>query len=455
MVQFQGVMVPVYLALCLLLGGASSGGYWANMLLQLLALPLILMALLRHRPAPLATPARDLQAIALLTIAMIAFQLIPLPPSIWPHLPGREQIADGFAMLGQPLQWLPVSLAPHATIASSFWLLPALAILIAQLRLGGFRRRWIAGTIIGVTAAGVVLGTLQVLGGGDSGWYFYSVTNIGAGTGFFANSNHMGTLLVVSLPFLGALFVEALRRGASLHRSSGMLLILAGLTLVVVVGVFVNGSLAAFGLSIPAIAATVLMILNSRKKRLPRWILPLLGLAAVASVAAVFSAPFGNDLTSQEASTQNESRYTAFIRTAAAAGDFFPTGSGIGTFQQIYPMYEDPAAVTRLYMNHAHNDYVQLALEAGLPAMLLILLFLFWWSKRVFHIWSMERPSPFAQAATIATGVILAHSIVDYPLRTAALSALFAVCCGLMADLREASKASRDGKARKGRHLEA
>src|SRR3546814_1686581 len=39
-------LVPAYLLLCLILGGASAAGLWANMLLQLLAIPIILWSLL-------------------------------------------------------------------------------------------------------------------------------------------------------------------------------------------------------------------------------------------------------------------------------------------------------------------------------------------------------------------------------------------------------------------------
>ena len=39
-----------------------------------------------------------------------------------------------------------------------------------------------------------------------------------------------------------------------------------------------------------------------------------------------------------------------------------------------------------------------------------------------------------SRAAVIASAAILAHSLVDYPLRTAAISALFAMCLAFLAD---------------------
>ena len=87
-------------------------------------------------------------------------------------------------------------------------------------------------------------------------------------------------------------------------------------------------------------------------------------------------------------------------------------------------------------MNHVHGDYIEIVLETGAAGFLLILLFLIWWARRVAAIWGSEDKDVFARAATIASAAILAHSVVDYPLRTAAISAIFAMCCALMAEPR-------------------
>jgi O-antigen ligase len=94
-------------------------------------------------------------------------------------------------------------------------------------------------------------------------------------------------------------------------------------------------------------------------------------------------------------------------------------------------------------MNHVHGDYIELALETGLPGIVLILLFLLWWGRRTVAIWRAVEPDHFARAATIASAAILAHSLVDYPLRTAAISAVFALCCALMAEARAKTRRSR------------
>jgi O-antigen ligase len=446
----------LFLALCLLLGGGSGGGYWANVALQLLAIPLIAWGLVARRSAPLSSSARQLLLLAGLALLLVLAQLVPLPPSIWTNLGGREDIVRGFEMLGQPLPWLPISLAPHRTVASALWALPALAVLFGILRLGAYKASWLATALLVITAIAVGLGALQLAGGENSSLYFYRITNRGSAVGFFANSNNMAELLVVGIPFVAMLYLLG-RRGGSLQKSSALLLVLGGALSVLLVGIAVNGSLAGIGLAVPALAAAALMILY-RRKPLPVWAPVAAALLLAGTVAAMLNTPFQNDLTSQGGQSNDLSRYSSFSKSIDAVGDYLPLGSGLGTFSEIYPRYENPAAVTRWYMNHVHNDYIEVALETGVAGVALMALFLLWWLRRVYLIWRAAEPDHAARAATIASAVILAHSFVEFPLRTAAISAVFAMCCALMAEPRPRTRRkSRDDDkpTAQARHLSA
>lgn len=447
-------LVPAYLMLCLLLGGASAAGLWANMILQLLAIPIIFSSLLLERQTPMAASARQLILIMILMLLVIGIQLVPLPPSLWASLPGRDHVAEGLRLVGQPLPWLPLSLAPYQTLASALWLLPAVAVVLGIVRLGYFKSTWIAWVIAMVTAAGVLLGAMQVSGG--PAWYFYQITNFGFATGFFSNANHMATLLVAAIPFLTALFVTARARRQSAQRSSGMFVILSGAIAVVLAGLLINNSLAGLGLAVPVIAASLLMIRFGRKQ-LPSWSLGVIAVLTIVPVLLVFAEPFDNNLTSSGVENAELSRYTSFSKSIDAAKDFVPLGSGIGSFAEIYRLYEDPAAIGRTYMNHVHSDYIELFLETGVLGLAVLLLFLLWWGRRSIAIWRAAEPDNFARAASIASAAILAHSLVDYPLRTAAMAAVFALCCALMAEPR--AKARRPGEKNRptklARHLAA
>jgi O-antigen ligase len=455
-VPIRHSIIPLYLLLCLLLGGASLGGYLANMALQLLAVVLIVLALSTVRRTPMARSARVLLILLAMMIGLVLLQLVPLPPGIWTALPGREAVAQGYALLEVPLPWLPISLAPEQTVASLLWLLPAIAVLLGIMRLGYYRPEWIAGAVIAGTLAGVLVGALQI-GSATSPFYFYHVTNRGAAVGFFANANHMATLLVGSIPFLAALYARSRSRSssqrASARRRSGGTVAAAAMLGVVAVGIGLNRSLAGIGLAVPALGASFLLI-RMRKKRPPALSMIVVAALAAAAVAVVALAPFGNNLTTQEARTSPISRYTSISTTLSAGTDFLPLGSGLGTFARIYQGRENPDAVERTWMNHAHSDYAEIYLEFGVPGLLLVGLFLMWWVGRAIAAWGADGDI-FARAATIASATILVHSLVDYPLRTAALSALFAACCALMAESRPRSAARARETVSDARHLSA
>jgi O-antigen ligase len=447
-------VIPLYLVLCLLFGGASAAGYWANLFLQLSGLGLIVWSLAVERRTPMGTPARQLVALTVLMLLVGVIQLIPLPPSVWTKLGGREIVVAGYQMLGQDLPWLPISLAPHKTLASLLWLIPAIAVLLGTVKLGAFRASWIAWGLAVVTILSVAVGAMQLAGGMQSPWYFYDITNYGVGVGFFSNANHEATLLVATVPFLAALYLSGTGKGRSTQHASGMLVILLGALMVLTVGVAINGSLAGIGLAVPVVGASILMLL-SRRRRLPGWMAGLLAVLALACIYIPFSAPLGNNLTTTEVRSSPYSRYTSFRNSIDAAQDYLPFGSGLGTFADIYPRYEDANAIERTYVNHVHGDYIELALETGVPGLLVLMIFLLWWVVRVIAVWRAEKPDYFARAATIASAAILAHSVVDYPLRTAAISALFAICVALMAEPRPRTRQSGEQGRADARHLSA
>ncbi len=441
--SLRAAVVPLFMLACLLLGG-STGAAWPNMALQLGAIGILAWAAMSALRMQAGLPERNLVRLCYAMVALVLVQLIPLPPAIWSMLPGREMVVRGFALLGQPLPWLPLSLTPYDTMASALWLLPPLAIIAAILRVGAYRELWLS-IALGLAAfAGVLLGVLQVTSANvfDSPWYLYAITNNGMATGFFANSNHMATLLIVTIPFMVAL-LGVKRRGRRLvQQEAGRYAILGGALLVLLVGLALNPSTAGFGLGIAVLAAS-LLIRSPISGRLARWGMVAVILLAIAAVIAVFATPLESRIAAAGADQSVSTRATSFSTSLSALSDTFPAGSGSGSFNSIYPAYEDPDRIDRYYVNHVHNDYIELVLETGLAGLLLILIFLLWWLGRAIAIWRAPIIDHFARAATIASAAMLAHSLVDFPLRTSAIAAVFAMTVALMAGPRRREKVAK------------
>ena len=281
--------------------------------------------------------------------------------------------------------------------------------------------------------AGIALGAMQVASAsaGISPWYLYEDTSIGRAVGFFANADHMGTLLLVTIPFLAA--VVAAGKSASMQRYSALVAVMAGVAIVILIGLALNGSLVGYGLALPVIAASALIVIPQHSRIQP-WVLGGALLLLVAATVTLETTPIGAGTIGEHASSALQSRADLLATTTRAARDFMPFGSGLGSFQSVYPLYERPAQVTTEYVVHAHNDYAEIALELGVAGIILMLLFLVWWLVAVWRAWKSAEARPYARAASIASAAVLVHSIVDFPLRTAAISACFGICLALLAD---------------------
>lgn len=446
--MLSGLALPGYLALAMLAGG-SVRAIWPNAVLQLLAVALIIWAAVATPTAPMSKAGRFLLAIACASLGLIILQLVPLPPGIWAELPGQNMLVRGYSMLGLPLPWRPVSLTPHATLVSAFALLPPLAVLLAVLRLPQ-QENWLVGAVILGACANVLLGTFQVASGGTSATsagYLYEISNDGA-VGFFANSNHLGMMLVAGLTFAVA-FVSRSWFAERGRERAPLLALSIGSVVVILAGLAINRSLAAVTLGAATIFASGLLFPAGRKLRRLALVAGVLAFFAIIFLLAInpASAPLAG-----KGSNSFLIRWDIWVNTLDLIRQTFPLGTGLGSFSAFYPVTENPAAVDRFFVNHAHNDYLELVLEGGIAAIALILAILGWWIALVARIWRAPLSGQFVKAATIASGVMLAHSIVDYPLRTAALASVFALCLAVMIRGRAAHAGERPA-SRQARHV--
>jgi O-antigen ligase len=126
--------------------------------------------------------------------------------------------------------------------------------------------------------------------------------------------------------------------------------------------------------------------------------------------------------------------------TIEAAIDYMPLGSGLGTFVPVYATFERPEdTILNTFANHAHNDFLELWLNTGVVGLALAGMFVIWLVLRSVELWRSAAPAgasefdwTLARAATIVVGLLLAHSLFDYPLRTGAMMAVMAFACALL-----------------------
>lgn len=446
-------LFAAWLALCVFLGGASAAGWAANGLLQVLAIPIILACVWRVGPA-MPAGARPLLWLAFLFALIATLSLLPLPASLWSALPGREPISRGFALLGIAPPSLPLSLDARRTVLSALSLLVPLATFLWALRLTRDERLFAAKALLFIAAATIVLGAAQVFGGEGSSLRFYLITTPDRAVGPFANPNHMATLLLTAVPF-GALLVG--RSLAKKRSEGGKAALWVTLLVFLGVGIALNGSLAGFGLLF-AVGFVSFLVFRKARGTFKRRDLAVGAVGVLAFAGLSLLGPLNDQNLQKELDQGNTGRSVSIPTTLQAAGDFFPAGSGLGTFRDIYRTYEDPSTASSTFVNHAHNDYTEVALEMGLAGVLLIAGALAWWAWTGFRAWRADfHGANIARAASVALGAIILHSLVDYPLRTAAVAAVAGLCCAFMLQPPASERRRRSGAdtgAGAPRHLE-
>ncbi|MGB5084696.1 MAG: O-antigen ligase family protein [Methylocystis silviterrae] len=142
-----------------------------------------------------------------------------------------------------------------------------------------------------------------------------------------------------------------------------------------------------------------------------------------------------------EADPLADGRIAIARNTIEAAITIMPFGAGLGTFVPVYAMFDKPRdLMAGAYANRAHNDFLELWLETGVVGPILLGVFAFWLIRRSVEVWRRAQSGGLGidqsliRAATLIITLLLAHSLVDYPLRTGAMMAVFAVACALLID---------------------
>jgi O-antigen ligase len=414
-----------------LFGGASQTNALSLMAVELASLPLLFLTvyltLAGQAPKGLAIPIVIMIAIILTP----ALQLIPLPPQVWTQLPQRAQQSQVLDLAGLGRPALPFTLTPQGAWRSLLGLAPPAAMLLGAAMLGEAQRRVMIWVWIALAFVSLGLGALQMLGGESSPLYFYEVTNAHSPVGVFANRNHQASFLLCLLP-LAAVFAAEFRGLAEDWRAFPPLLAMLYF-LIGIVGVAVIHSRAGVFLLIPALLGSLAVIMTGGSL-LGRW-RAAGGIAIGAAVAVGAVLLFGLTPILDRFADSGELRFEGWPIVLKTAQSYLPLGAGVGSFDTVYRSVEPLTEVSTVYFNHAHNDYLELWLETGYVGAALLAAFLAWFLVRAFVIWT-RRPGEgrnMAAALTVLVVLLLAHSLLDYPLRTQAIEALFAFACGTIA----------------------
>ena len=420
-----------YLALCLVFGGAGREGRYFHGILQALAaiglLGLTLSWPKRQKLVRLRTPIGLLAAMVLIAL----FQSIPLPPIVWQSIPGREEIVRNFVSLDLPLTSMPISLDVEATLSTLGYALPPLFVLVICNRIGGRRLKLVIPWAMGLGAVGsVILGAAQVLTGDNSALYLYDSTNKGLPVGTFANVNHFANFLLITLPFTVFLFRDLGKNWQASDRSMAIMFLTIATLLHLFVGIIAAGSFAIYIMSVPVLGFAYLCSRIQSDDSTGRLTPARRGATAIAILTVIATGLVLIGAGALGGVDHFLSRPEIWSTTWQAIQDHWLFGTGLGSYPAVIPLYEDPNAVTSTYLARAHNEYLQIFLEAGVPGVAVIVVAFAWLIQRARAIWRDENKNSmiaFRKVAMISICVIVLHSFVDFPARSPAIGAFLAL----------------------------
>lgn len=433
-------VVAGLLALSLAVGGAGVSFPRLAMLLQILALAGAGYFLVTRRSWRL----QRLTSLALVVLGGILLlpllQLIPLPPAIWTQLPGRELPQQLDQILGSS-RWRPLSLDVEGTIRSFLALLPAAVVFVGSLFLSPSERVRLLWVVLPFAVLSAILGIVQLASGGAV--TPYGSTHQGYPIGLFVNRNHNASFLLIGMVVTGALAGMQIRQGKA--RAPWVVGSLSIIIILAVVTVGTTSRMALILLPLCIAAALLLLFMRGSASRL------ILGsVAVVAAVTSLIFASGGFDQTFERFSGLRDARFDYWTDIQWALQYYGLAGTGFGTFIPVYMSAESLDAVNPRTTNHAHNDYLELLLEGGLPAVVLFFVFIAVMALGLVHSVKSSRgagQSLATAAAAVGILVLLTSSLVDYPLRMPALSVVLAVFCALLLPASPAQPARAEGVA--------
>jgi hypothetical protein len=414
------------LSAAMLLGGGQ--GHLGDTLTQLLALALLASLFWRY---PKRHDWPKVALLALFPALAVMSYLLPLPEALIQAGSARQAVLTTSQAITEPA-W-QAGLIAVASERALFWLLPALSIYLAGLQFSQRQRQRLVLVVIFWVFIGSVIGLAQKAFGEESLLYFFNNTNRGSSVGFFANSNHYAIAMAASLPLVWAGLMWLINHRTQYRIHPLWFLLFCGIAMMFVLGFMLSDSRAGLVLGIlgcflmlPAIIAA------DRHHGSKRWLFAFL---AIGSFIFFLISLYFIRLQFQE-SPLDDLRWKFAPIVQDAARDFAPMGSSPGSFWFVFPRYEAFMS-GNIIVNHAHNDYLELWLEmrwlfaaAALPLLAAYLLqgYKLWFKAADIAV----HTKLLARAAWIGLLILMIHSLVDYPLRTTAISAFAGLLAALL-----------------------
>lgn len=397
-----------------------------------------------------ALNVRPLAAFFALPLAYGLFQLLPCSALVKFLSPKSASFFSSFDGLGLGEATKCLSLAPDAAFEKLGVIFVCL--LLFTLICSHFRNQTYIKLLMWALSLGAFLNaTLAFMQNymGKGG-----MASIAPFTGTFINRNHFGFLMMIGiLSAVGLLVINTSRTVMSKRAAKNdgrknrpvLNTLLSVFIFIEFSALVLSQSRGAFiGVGVSALMFFIGWFIKERHNMKDKSRQMLLAFAAITTTALVCALPFAMERLSERYKTLLDSDLSMNDRvylwriTLDYIGDFWKTGSGIGSYRDLIERYE-VGRIPEKFIDHAHNDYLELAAECGLPLTCILLALLLWtvWKgfRRVWHSGNVNYCWCGWAALSALVGCMV-HELFDFnvqawsnSLAVTALLAVVAITC--------------------------
>lgn len=292
---------------------------------------------------------------------------------------------------------------------------------------------------------GIVLtGTLQAAYGssiylaGMHGSWFFNLSELDRARGSFVYQNHFANYIALCLALaIGWMLSELSRQQRTLsfrqwlrELSTALLSqkVLLRLAVVVMILALVMSRSRMGNAGFFAALAIVSLLALWLYRNPPRWLKPVV-LSIFVLDMIIIGSMFGVDKVKerlQETSFASETRDEVVLHSIPLLQEHWLTGTGGGSFYTVFPSWQQYSFAG--FYDHAHNDYLQFAIELGVPVTMLLglwLLMALWLALRSMQQRQTRLYQGVGFGAAMAIVHMLFHSSVDFSLQAPANTLLF------------------------------
>ena len=121
-------------------------------------------------------------------------------------------------------------------------------------------------------------------------------------------------------------------------------------------------------------------------------------------------------------------RYPVWVSIVDVLPHYLPWGTGIGSYVDVYQILEPDRLLRPTFSNHAHNEWLEVALTAGVPGLVLLACAVLLFCIGIRR--ALRTSGPRGAFSRLGLGLILILSFAstfDYPLRTPIMASVLAI----------------------------